>query len=128
RGTVTDQTGAVVPGVTVLIVNVDTGVSKELTTNEAGIYDAVSILPGKYRVTFTKEGFGALVRDGITLTVGVLSIDAQLAVGSSQQKIEVTAEAPLLKTEAGDQSSTLRNDVMSQLPNVGQDWQNFIKL
>ena len=46
RGTVTDQTGAVVPGVNVVISNVETGVTKELTTNEAGIYDAVSILPG----------------------------------------------------------------------------------
>ena len=75
RGTVTDASGAVIPGVKVTIVNIDTGITTELTTNAAGIYDAVSIRTGKYRVTFTKEGFSKLVRDGITLDVGVLSVD-----------------------------------------------------
>jgi len=127
RGTVTDSTGAVMPGVKVTLLNTETGVVTELTTNDAGIYDSVSIRPGKYRITFVKEGFGRLVREGVTLDVGVLSIDAQLAVGASQQQIEVTAETPLLKTDTGEQSSTLRTEVMAQLPNIGQDWQNFQK-
>src|SRR5262249_40283808 len=75
-----------------------------------------------------KEGFGRLVREGVTVDVGVLSIDAQLTVGAAQQQIQVTAEAPLLKTETGDQSATLRSDMMAQLPNIGQDWQNFEKI
>ena len=128
RGTVTDVTGAVIPGVKVSIVNIDTGVTTELTTNAAGIYDSVSLLPGKYRVTFTKDGFSKLVRDSVTLDVGVLSIDAQMSVGTAQQQVEVTAEAPLLKTDTGEQSATLRTDVMAQLPNVGQDWENFEKV
>jgi hypothetical protein len=128
RGTVTDSTGAVVPGARVSILNTETGVATDLTTNNAGIYDAVSIRPGMYRITVTKEGFGKVVRDGITLDVGVLSVDFQLAVGTSQQEIQVTAEAPLLKTDTGEQSETLRTDVMTQLPNIGQDWQNFEKV
>ncbi len=127
RGTVTDSTGAVIPGAKVIIINTETGVVTDLTTNDAGIYDSVSIRPGRYRVTFAKEGFGKLVRDGVTLDVGVLSLDAQLTVGGSQQEIQVVAEAPLLKTETGEQSATLRTDVMAQLPNIGQDWQNFQK-
>jgi hypothetical protein len=128
RGTVTDTTGAVIPGAKVTIINTETGVTLEFTTNDAGIYDSVSIRPGKYRIIFNKEGFGKLLRDGVTLDVGVLSIDAQLAVGSSQQEIQVTAEAPLLKTETGDQSETLRSTIMAQLPNIGQDWQSFEKV
>lgn len=127
RGTVTDSTGAVIPAVKVSILNLETGVSTELTTNDAGIYDSVSIRPGRYRVTFSKEGFERLIRDGITLDVGVFSVDAQLAVGTSQQQVTVAAEVPLLKTETGEQSTTLRTDVMTQLPHVGQDWQNFEK-
>jgi hypothetical protein len=127
RGTVTDSSGAVIPGARVTIVNIETGVITDLTTNDSGIYDSVSIRPGKYKVTFSKEGFGRLVRDGVTLDVGVLSLDAQLTVGSSQQEIQVVAEAPLLKTDTGEQSATLRTDVMAQLPNIGQDWQNFQK-
>jgi hypothetical protein len=127
RGTVTDSTGAVIPGATVTITNTETGVVTVLTTNESGIYDSVSIRPGKYQVTFVKQGFGKLVRDGVTLNVGVLSLDAQLTVGTSQQEIQVVAEATLLKTDTGEQSTTLRTDLMAQLPNVGQDWQNFQK-
>lgn len=128
RGTVTDSTGAIIPGVKVTILNTETGVTTELATNGSGIYDAVSIRTGTYRVTFSKEGFATLVRDGITLDVGVLSLDAQLTVGTAQQAIEVTAEATVLKTETGEQSETLRTDVMAQLPNIGQDWQNFEKV
>jgi len=127
RGTVTDSTGAVIPNVTVTITDVDTGVATVLTTNASGIYDSVSIRPGKYRITFSKEGFSKLVRDGIVLDVGVRSLDVQLTVGASQQEIQVTAEATLLKTETGEQGTTLRSDTMAQLPNVGQDWQNFQK-
>src|SRR5260370_4388483 len=116
RGTVTDSSGAVIPGAKVTIVNTETGVTTELTTNDAGIYDAVSIRPGKYRVTFSKEGFGKLLRDGVTLDVGVLSIDAQLTVGTAQQEIQGTAEAPLLKTDTGEQSTTLRTDGIQQFP------------
>src|SRR5260370_14377211 len=116
RGTVTDSTGAVIPGARVTIINTETGVTTELTTNDAGIYDAASIRPGKYRVIFSKEGFGKLLRDGVTLDVGVLSIDAQLTVGTAQQEIQVAAEAPLLKTDTGEQSTTLRTDGIQQFP------------
>ena len=129
RGVVTDATGAVVPGVTITILNVETGVVRTLTTNQSGLYDAVSILPGNYRLTFSKEGFDKLVRDGITLQVGApLTVDAQLTVGTAQQQISVTAEATLLKTETGEQSTTLRTETMTQLPNFGQNWANFTKL
>ncbi len=128
RGTVTDSTGALIPGAKVTLLDTETGVTTDLTTNNAGIYDAVSVRPGKYRITFFKEGFGKLVREGITLDVGVLSVDAQLTVGASQQTVDVTAEAPMLKTDTGEQSATLQSEMMAQLPNIGQDWQNFEKV
>ena len=128
RGHVTDPTGATVPGVTVTILNTDTGVSKEVTTNDAGIYDAVSILPGHYQLTLTKPGFEKVVRSGIELTVGTASVDAQLTVGGTQQAVEVTAEVPLLQTENGEQSTTLEAKTMQELPNVNQSWANFTKL
>ncbi len=128
RGTVTDPTGAAIPAVTITILNTDTGASKELSTNGSGIYDAVSILPGHYELTFTKSGFEKLVRSGIDLTVGTTMVDAQLTVGGTQQQVQVTAEAPLLQTENGEQSTTLQAETMQQLPNVNQSWSNFTKL
>src|ERR1039457_5459164 len=115
RGTVTDTSGAVVPGVTVKLLNIDTGVAKELVTNSVGLYDAVSILPGRYKITFAKEGFGKVVRDGIVLEVGAISVDAQLAVGTTTQEVNVTANAALLKTETAEQSSTIASATMEAL-------------
>jgi len=128
RGTVTDATGSVIPGVAVTILDVNTGVVKQLTTNDSGLYEAVSILPGRYKITFTKEGFGSLVREGIDLRVGVFSVDARLTVGTAQQQVEVTAEATLLKTETGEQATSLQAESMAQLPQVGENWANFTKL
>jgi len=128
RGVVTDPTGAAIPGVAVTILNTQTGVSRSLTTNEAGVYDAVAILPGSYQVTFNKEGFAKLVRSGINLTANAITIDTQLKVGTSQQEVQVNAETPLLQTESGAQSTTLESKNMQQLPNVGQDWGNFTRL
>src|ERR1700753_934052 len=67
RGVVTDATGSAIPGAKITIINTETGVTTNLVTNDAGIYDAVSIRPGKYRITFDKEGFGRLVREEVTL-------------------------------------------------------------
>ncbi|HVW87532.1 MAG TPA: carboxypeptidase-like regulatory domain-containing protein, partial [Bryobacteraceae bacterium] len=111
-----------------VVLDTDTGVSKQLSTNAAGIYDAVSILPGKYKITFSKGGFGTLVRDGIDLRVGAITVDAQLNVGTTSQQVEVTAEAPLLKTETGEQATSLQSESMAQLPQVGENWANFTKL
>ncbi len=128
RGTVSDPSGAVIPGVAVAILNTQTGVTTNLVTNASGIYDAVSIIPGNYQLTFTGSGFQTLVRSGVDLTVGTITIDAQLTVGATQQQVEVTAEAPLLKTETAEQGTTLESQSMQQLPNVGQDWSNFTKI
>jgi hypothetical protein len=127
RGSVSDASGSVMPGVTVTVLNTDTGISRQLTTNEAGIYDAVSILPGNYTITFSKEGFEKLVRSRIALSIGIITIDAHLSVGATSQQIEVSAQAPLLKTETGEQSTNFQLETMSQLPNVGQNWTNFTK-
>ncbi len=101
---------------------------KELTTNGAGIYDAVSILPGHYQITFSKPGFEKLVRSGVDLEVGTTTVDGQLTVGATQTEVRVTAEAPLLQTESAEQSTTLQAQVMQELPNVNQSWANFTKL
>src|SRR5579884_2472459 len=128
RGVVTDPTGAVVPGVKVTIMNTQTGVTTDLTTNQDGLYDAVSILPGPYKVTFTAQGFNTYVREGINLEVQTITLNAQLTVGTSQQQVEVTAEAPLLKTETAEQSTTFETQTLMALPDIGQSWANFTKV
>ena len=128
RGTVTDTSGAVIPGVKVTVLNVNTGVSKDYSTDDAGVYDTSSIVAGAYTLTYSKDGFQQLVRGPITLEVGNTSLNAQLKVGSITQKIVVNTDVPLLKTDSGEQSTTLEAKTMEQLPQTGQDWENFIIL
>jgi hypothetical protein len=128
RGTVTDTTGALIPGATVTVLDVDTGVSKDYTTNQDGLYDTSSIVAGSYKLTFTMQGFEQLVRGPITLQVGLTTVNAQLKVGAQTQQVVVNTDVPLLQTESGDQTTTLDSKSMSQLPQVTQDWENFIIL
>ena len=125
RGVITDQTGAMLPDVTVTVVNTETGITKVLSTNKDGLYDTSSIVVGTYRVTFAKAGFTQLERSSISLQVGVSTVNATLKIGSTSETVEVNTDLSLLDTESGTQQTTLVARSMSKLPNVGQDWQNF---
>jgi len=129
RGTVTDSTGALLPDVTVTVVDKDTGITKVLNTNRDGLYDTSSIVIGTYRITFEKTGFARFERSSISLEVGTSTVNAMLKVGStSDQVIVETDNLPLLNTESGEQSTTLEAKTMAQLPQVTQDWENFVIL
>jgi hypothetical protein len=130
RGTVTDATGAVIPGAMVVVRDVDKGVVKTYVTNGAGLYDTGSITPDHYLITFTRDGFDSFVRGPITLDVSTQTVDAKLSVGSTDQKVVVTSDVPLLSTESGSLDATLSADTIAQLPqtNLGADWENFIVL
>ena len=128
RGSVTDSTGALIPGVKITVLNIETGVSKDYTTNQDGLYDTSSIVTGSYQLTFTRDGFERLVRGPVTVQVGFTSVNAELVVGSATQSVSVTADVPLLQTESMEQSTTLESKSMSQLPQVTQDWENFMIL
>lgn len=132
RGTVTDSSGALVPGTTITVLNVDTGVSKGFISNKDGVYDTSSIVAGHYVVTFKKEGFETLVRGPVTVDVGITPVNVQMQVGQITEQVMVNDDIPLLNTESGDQTSTLESRTMAELPQVGgsngQDWENFMIL
>src|SRR6202034_3379211 len=86
RGTVTDSTGALLPGVAVTVTNTETGVINHYVTNGDGLYDTNSILPGNYTLEFSKDGFEKLKRESVPLQVGVVTVDASLKVGSASQE------------------------------------------
>lgn len=126
RGTVTDSSGAVIVGAEVSVVNIATGEEKKFVTNKSGLYDTVSTPNGQYTVTIVAPGFDKLVLGPITLDVGTITLNGHLRVGSAQQEVTVSADvAALLLTESGEQSTTLDEKTMQELPQVGQDWANF---
>ena len=120
RGTVTDSSGAVVPGANVTVTNTDTGVVSKYVTNNDGLYDTNSILPGTYTVEFSKGGYETFKRSGIPLEVGSpITVDAQLKVGAATAVVEVNAsDIPLLKTEDAQVATTLTTTELTNLPNT----------
>jgi hypothetical protein len=127
-GTVTDTTGAVIPDATVTVVNIATGITRDYTTNAAGIYDTNSIVAGDYKITFTKAGFTTVVHSSITVNVGQLQLNAQLAVGTVSAEVVVNTDVPLVNTENGAVTTTMSYETISQLPQVsaiGQNWSSF---
>ena len=94
-GIVKDAQGAVVPGVTVTVVNTDTGVTTEDTTNEAGVFNIQKLPPGPVKVTAALSGFKTFVREGVTLrTAETVTLNVQLAVGGLEEVVTVRAELP----------------------------------
>jgi len=130
RGTVLAG-GAVVPGATVTLTNIDTGETKTFVTNQDGIYDTVSTPAGNYRISFSATGFKKLIRGPITLQVDVITEDASLQVGAVTETVEVTAGgAPLVETETGQQGTVMDAKNMTELPQsgggiTGADWASF---
>jgi hypothetical protein len=104
-GVVTDQTGGVLPGVTVVAVNPATGLRKEVVTTEAGVY-TLSYLPvGRYDVVFTLAGFQTYTARGVELHVNDrLEVNAQLQVGELSDVVEVVASTTLLQPTPAVQS------------------------
>jgi hypothetical protein len=130
RGTVS-AAGAVVPGATVTLTNIDTGETKDFVTNKDGIYDTVSTQAGNYTISFTAKGFKKLVRGPVTLQVDVITQDANLEVGAVTEVVTVEAGgAPLVQTETGQQGYIMDAKTMTELPQsgggiTGADWAAF---
>jgi hypothetical protein len=126
QGTVTDQTGAAIPGVVVMILHTETGASRTVVTDDVGRYVAVQLPIGVYEVRGAHSGFQTAVRRGVTLTVGRQAvIDLTLNVGPVEQVLEVTAEPPLVNTTSSALSELVGDKTMRELPLNGR---NFAQL
>lgn len=128
-GTVTDNTGAALPGTTVIILNEETGISRTVTTDDTGRYTAPSLSLGTYRVTPRHQGFQELIRGGIVLTVGREAIvDLALGVGNVEQRVEVNDEAPLVEATSASLSSLVDARTIRALPLNGRSYEQLALL
>lgn len=129
RGTVTDSTGAVVPGATVTMTNVATGVSEKRPTDGAGRYLFADLKPAVYTAKVEATGFKTLIQDKIVLRVGQQTdLDLKLEVGQISQQVEVTAEAPLLNTVSGALGTEVSGQYMINMPLEGRDYSPLVFL
>jgi hypothetical protein len=116
-GTVTDESGAVVPDVRVTVTNNETGVRYPGTTNEVGIYQVRGLPIGHYSLQFEKAGFKKLSRADLTLETGqVAEVNVKMLIGSASERVEVTSEPVLLETATTAIGTVMTGKAMEDLP------------
>ncbi len=128
-GTVTDQSGAVLPRASITLRHVETGAARTLTSDDAGRYRAPQLALGSYEVQAGVSGFGTEIRKGITITVGREAVvDFQLQIGEVSQSIEVVGEAPLVQTGTSEIGGLVSAQQIQDLPLNGRDFTQLILL
>jgi Carboxypeptidase regulatory-like domain/TonB dependent receptor len=128
-GTVTDTSGAVLVESEVNVLNVQTGVSRNLTTDSAGAYNAPNLTPGNYTIRVQATGFKAFVRQGITVDVGQnIRVDCALEPGAAAQTVTVTGGTPLVDTVSPTLGGTLDTQQITDLPLNGRNYQYLMTL
>ena len=129
EGVVTDQSGAVVPGATVLVRNMDTNLTRELTTDEQGRYRATALQPGSYEVTVTLAGFEGTPVTNVQVLVGQTQpVDVKMRPAGVAEDVTVTGETPIIDTRRTDVSHVVNEQEIANLPINGRRWDNFVLL
>ena len=114
NGRVTDESGAVLPGVTVTATQTDTGFTRSAVTDGNGTYVMPNLPTGPYRLEVALQGFRTYVQTGIVLQVAATpTINAVLSVGSLEETVSVEAAAPLVDRSAASQRSSNRSGFSS---------------
>ncbi len=129
RGKVTDPAGEVVAGATITVTNKEKGLSRNTTSDERGEYRLLSLLPGSYEVRVEKSGFATQVRESIQLTVGqIADLSFSLQIGATTEMITITTEAPVIEIEKTQQSNTINEQFIRNLPINRRDYLSFTLL
>jgi Carboxypeptidase regulatory-like domain len=121
-GQVRDTTNAVVPGATVAIANLETGLRRSAKTDDAGRFNFPQLKPGTYSVKAEAQGFEPQQNDNVISGLGQKqTVDFSLRVARSNETVEVNSEAPLINPENANTSTTLNTSALEDLPNPGGD-------
>ncbi|MFZ0951239.1 MAG: carboxypeptidase regulatory-like domain-containing protein [Candidatus Sulfotelmatobacter sp.] len=127
-GRVIDQTGAVVPGVSVAVRNLATGVEESAESNHAGLYRFPVLMPGTYSITVSLNGFRD-VQALVQVRVGnTTSQDIKLQVGAGGDTVKVIGTTPLLRPEESSASTVIDRSLIEELPLNGRKYTNFMTL
>lgn len=127
-GTVTDPSGAVLPGVSVTLSQISTSSSRTTVTNDAGKYFFANVDPGQYNITLSKQGF-ATTKSQTEVKVGTATtLNLSLQVGTSTTTVEVQATGTELQTMNATVGNTLDSVAIDNLPSMGRDASTFLEL
>ena len=129
KGKITDSTGAVVAGATVTATDAGKGISRATTSDEQGEYRLLSLPPGIYQLKVEARGFTAQAQNGVEVTVGqTMDKDIALQVGVTSETVNVTSEVPVIETEKTQQSNTINELAIRNLPIDRRDYLTFTLL
>jgi Carboxypeptidase regulatory-like domain len=128
-GVVTDESGAVVPGANVQIVNRGTGASRSVVAGQTGDFIVPALDPGNYRVTINASGFKETVVDNVTLNVGdKKNLTFPLAINGATQTVTVASNGELINTTSADISTVVNEAEVKELPLNGRDPSSLVLL
>jgi hypothetical protein len=128
-GTVTDQTGAVIADAMVTVLDTERGIARTLVTDQAGGYDAPSLIPSTYTIRVEVKGFKRLDRQNILVEVGKeVRVDLTPQPGAQNQVVTVESQAPLVDAATATLGGTLNNADINDMPLNGRNYQNLLNL
>jgi hypothetical protein len=126
EGTVRDASGAILPGVTVTVTNVDTGDKRSVVTSDEGFYQALLLPLGSYKVVAELSGFKRVERTGLALSAGQRAVvPFTLEVGAMEEVVSVTADVPVAQPGKIDLGRTIGETEIRNLPLVSRNPYNF---
>jgi len=128
-GTVKDNTGAVVPGATVTLTNLDTGIAVTRVSDENGNFEFMTVRIGRYKVTAELEGFAVAVAEDVQVTVGARQrVDLQLQPGALTETVEVVGAATRLETDSSQRAQLITGEQAVELPLNGREYSSLALL
>ena len=129
-GTVEDQTGAVIPGATVVISSQVTGQIRTTTSNDAGQYSLINVLPGTYVMKVTASGFGPFTESEVSASINnVTRVNVKLEVGGVTEQVSVAGAATLLQSDTADVHMEINTKEVTDLPLANyRNYQSLIDL
>jgi hypothetical protein len=121
-GTVTDQTGAAIPGATVTLISSENGLKRSVRTDDSGRFNFPQLMPGTYRVKAEADRFATQQNNSVSAALGQRqTVDFKLSIASTSEEVLVTDQAPLINPENPNSSTTLTARSLEDLPNPGGD-------
>src|SRR5262245_47921951 len=129
RGRVVDSQGASMPGVTVTVKNEQTGMFRTTVSGDSGAYIASGLVPGRYEVSATLQGFKTFSRKGLQLEVGrTATLDVTLDVGGMEEVVTVSASTPLVDVTSKEIGGNIGTETLVNLPSVNGNFIGFVGL
>ena len=129
EGTITDSSGAVLPGATVTVLNPANGAKQSTTSSPDGLFRFPVLPVGTYELTAEKSGFGTLKQSNVTLSVGgKVNLDLKLSVAAKGETVNVSSELPVVETTRTQVSSEVNERSIRELPVNGRNFIDFTLL